>query len=265
MRTLVVTTLLMLTLSACQPPSSQTDDPGPDARQLQQLITYTFTDSAQRARTDAYLAEALLPALHRLDLEPVGVFHSRITEADSIPRSYVLIGYDDWIQFEAARAALASDSLHLTAGAPYLEAPHDQPPFERMETTLLRAFADMPRLAAPDLPGPRAARVYELRSYESPTEALFINKVEMFNAGGEVALFDRLDFNAVFYGKVIAGSAMPNLMYMTSFADMASRDAHWEAFVNSPTWDSLSNDPYYANNVSHADIWLLYPTSYSDY
>jgi hypothetical protein len=35
--------------------------------------------------------------------------------------------------------------------------------------------------------------------------------------GGEVPLFVRLGFNAVFYGEVIVGSHMPNLMYMTTF------------------------------------------------
>ena len=36
----------------------------------------------------------------------------------------------------------------------------------------------------------------------------------MFNEGGEIRLFARLNFNAVFYGDVLAGDRMPNLMYM---------------------------------------------------
>jgi hypothetical protein len=42
-------------------------------------------------------------------------------------------------------------------------------------------------------------RVYELRSYESEKEVIHANKVNIFNAGGE-SLFNRLEFNAVFYG-----------------------------------------------------------------
>ncbi len=61
-------------------------------------------------------------------------------------------------------------------------------------------------------------RAYELRSYESPTEKLYWNKVEMFNKGDEIGLFKRLNFNAmVFYGEVVAGSRMPNLMHLTDF------------------------------------------------
>jgi hypothetical protein len=115
------------------------------------------------------------------------------------------------------------------------------------------------------LTGPREDRVYELRSYESPTEHLYRNKVEMFNAGGEVSLFEKLGFNAVFYAEVLSGAHMPNLMYMTTFDDMEIRDELWRQFFDSETWKSLEKDPKYQNNVNHADIYLLYPTAYSDY
>jgi len=147
----------------------------------------------------------------------------------------------------------------------YLNASYDMPPYQRIESVLLRAFEEMPVMQAPDLDGPRSERIYELRSYESPTEAYYRNKVDMFNAGGEVKLFDRLEFNAVFYGEVISGPRMPNLMYMTTFTDQTSRDAHWKAFGESPEWNEMKAMPKYQNNVSHADITFLYPTEYSDY
>ena len=87
----------------------------------------------------------------------------------------------------------------------------------------------------------------------------------MFNAGGEIKLFERLGFNAVFYGEVISGAKMPNLMYMTTFADQQSRDAHWKSFVDSPEWKGLIAMEKYKNNISHIDITFLYPTDYSDY
>ena len=87
----------------------------------------------------------------------------------------------------------------------------------------------------------------------------------MFNKGGEIALFKRLGFNAVFYGEVMAGSKMPNLMYMTSFDNMQSRNDHWKTFVDDPEWKKLSAMPEYQHNVSHIDISFLYPTEYSDY
>ncbi len=86
----------------------------------------------------------------------------------------------------------------------------------------------------------------------------------MFNQGGEVALFDKLGFHAVFYASVLAGAHMPNLMYMTSFENMAARDAHWKTFGDDPTWKQLSSSPQYQHNVSHIDVLFLHPADYSE-
>jgi hypothetical protein len=87
----------------------------------------------------------------------------------------------------------------------------------------------------------------------------------MFNEGGEVDLFKRLNFNAIFYAEVIAGPNMPNLIYMTSFENMADRDAHWKTFGADPQWKKLSTDSFYQHNVSRADITLMKAAGYSDY
>src|SRR5260221_5935183 len=69
-------------------------------------------------------------------------------------------------------------------------APIHNPPYARRESFLSQAFPNMPRHAVPTaLQGPRDQRIYELRSYEGPTEKYFANKVRMFNEGGEVPLF----------------------------------------------------------------------------
>lgn len=86
----------------------------------------------------------------------------------------------------------------------------------------------------------------------------------MFNDGGEVTLFKRLNFNAVFYGEVWSGSHMPNLMYMTTFENRADRDEHWKVFGADPEWVKLKALPQYQNNVSKAGIIFLRPVDYSD-
>ncbi len=93
-----------------------------------------------------------------------------------------------------------------------------------------------------------------------------MTKVDMFNEGGEVALFKRLDFQAVFYADVLSGSRMPNLVYMVVFKDAASREEHWKAFGASPEWKKISTDPKYRNNISvnHIDSYLMHRTAYSD-
>ena len=86
----------------------------------------------------------------------------------------------------------------------------------------------------------------------------------MFNEGGETGIFKNIGANAVFYGEVISGSQMPNLMYMTSYENMQSNEDHWKLFSNHPDWKKLSGMEEYKNTVSHIDKYMLYPTDYSD-
>ena len=129
----------------------------------------------------------------------------------------------------------------------------------------MKAFKLSPELQKPSLTGARKDRIYELRSYEGATEKLYQKKVHMFNEGNEIALFKRLNFNAVFYAEVLVGSHMPNLMYMTTFENKAERDLHWDTFRNDPEWKVLSAKPEYQHTVSKNDTLFLYPTDYSDY
>jgi len=234
-------------------------------REYYVLQIYTLANAEQEALTDAYLQHGLLPALKRQNISPVGVFKWRPEIQDSLLQRFVLYPTSSPNSLDLIKERLEKDDELWTNNKSFLKAPHDAPPYQRIETIFLKAFKEMPKMQASNVEGKREDRVYELRSYESPTQALFINKVHMFNEGGEVALFDRLGFNAVFYAEVLAGPNIPNLMYMTTFKNMETRELLWKAFVDSPEWQRLINDPFYNNNVSKADILLLSPTDYSDY
>jgi len=230
-----------------------------------QLKVYSFENDAQVQITDDYLKDAFLPALKKLNIANIGVFKLRPNEKDSIKKIFVLIPFKTLEDFTMLEDKLMKDSLYLANGENYIKTSHDKPPYKRIESILLKAFRDMPEMRPSPLNGPRKNRIYELRSYESATEAIFRNKVDMFNAGGEIDLFKKLTFNAVFYSEVISGPKMPNLMYLTTFSDQESRDAHWKTFVDAPEWKAMSSMPKYQHNVSHIDIMFLYPTEYSDY
>lgn len=229
-----------------------------------QLKIYHLKTQAQESRLDNYLQNAYLPALHKLGIKNVGVF--KPVEVDTSGKKiYVLIPYKTWEQIKKTDQQLAADQQYLADGKDYIDAAHNDAPYTRMETILLSAF---PKMLSPDVPqltANKVDRVYELRSYESATEKYNINKVKMFNDGNEVALFKRLGFNAVFYAEVLAGSHMPNLMYMTTFNSKADRDKHWDTFSNDPEWKTLVAKKEYQNNVSKADIMFLHPTAYSDF
>jgi hypothetical protein len=234
-------------------------------KEYYELKTYTIKNETQEKMVDDYLKNAYLPALKRMSIENIGVFKVRPDKFKVSNKIYVLIPFQSLAEFDKLEAMLVVDKTHLSAGAEYILATHDKKPFERINSVLLRAFPDMPKMKPSEVEGSRADRVYELRSYEGPTEAMYRRKVDMFNEGGEVELFDSLGFNAVFYADVISGNKMPNLMYMTTFTNMEKRDALWKDFVDSDKWKEISVMDKYLNTVSHADIDLLYPTAYSDY
>lgn len=233
-------------------------------REFYQLTVYHFKDETQGQVIENYLKEALIPALHRAGASKIGVFSSLANDTALDKTIYVLLPLSELEFVTKIQSKLSADASYQSAGGTYLNTIYTNPPYTRMETILLQAFAMAPKMQVPGLTGAKKDRVYELRSYESATEKIFRNKVQMFNEGDEIGLFKKLGFNAVFYGEVMAGSKMPNLMYMTSFENMAERDAHWKAFVDDPYWKKLSSMPEYQHNVSHIDIIFLRPTEYSD-
>lgn len=236
-----------------------------DHRSIYQITVYHFTSMAQQTALDNYLQQALLPALHRQQIKNVGVFKAHANDSAADKVLYVFMPLNSLDAVSKVQQQLEMDKAYQTAAAVYQEAAYDNPPYTRMETILLKAFPLAPEPTLPDLTNERKERVYELRSYESATEKLFKNKVKMFNEGDEIGLFKKLHFNAAFYGEVIAGSKMPNLMYLTCHANKAAREANWKAFGDSPEWKKLSSLPEYQHNVSHIDITFLYPTDYSDF
>lgn len=230
-----------------------------------QLTVYHYSTAEQEKVLDNYLQNALLPALHKQNYNAVGVFKAIANDTAKEKLLYVLIPATSIEKFAAISAKLQYDTDYQQAGKEYLDAVYTAAPYSRIETILLKAFHLAPTLTKPNLQAPKKERVYELRSYESATEKIFRNKVHMFNEGDEIGLFKRLNFNAIFYSEVIAGSKMPNLMYMTSFENMDDRNAHWKAFGADAQWKKLSSDPFYQKNVSHIDITFLRPADYSDY
>jgi hypothetical protein len=121
----------------------------------------------------------------------------------------------------------------------------------------------MPGVEAPTGALAGKDRLFELRTYRSATEAAHLRKVEMFEAGGELALFRRVGLTPVFFGRDLAGSGLPSLTYMVVFADAAAREKAWATFREHPEWVKMRDDPRYADTVSSIDSSLLRPAEYS--
>jgi hypothetical protein len=230
-----------------------------------QIKVYHLKNQDQVNKTEEYLKSAFLPALHRNKINKVGVFKLIGNDTAMDKRIYVLIPSSSLEKLSSLDEQLFIDRQMRSDGATYFNLAYNAAPYERIETIMLKSFTGMPNFVAPSLTSPLSERVYELRSYENPTENLHYKKIKMFNEGSEISIFSRLNFNAVFYADVIAGCHMPNIMYMTTFNNRADRDEHWKQFSADAEWKKLSVEPEYLNSVSMHDINLLRPVEYSDF
>jgi hypothetical protein len=240
-------------------------NPVPASQMYYEIKVYRFNQPSQAQTIDKYLKDAFIPAVHRAGISIVGVFKPVETDTAYGKMIYVFIPYKTVDQYVSLINALENDQVYQQAGKDFLDAPYNDPPFVRYESVFLKAFKNMPEFRLPAYTTPVGERIYELRSYESATEAKAAKKIEMFNDGGEIGIFEKVGSNAVFYGQVLFGSRKPRLMYMTTYADMKSHDEHWTAFRNSDEWKTLSGKEEYKNTTSKTNPYLLHPTDYSDF
>jgi NIPSNAP len=211
-------------------------------REFYQLRRYTLQTGPQVAITEKYISEALIPAVAKRG-GPVGAF--RLDIGPETPTFYVLIPV-------RVPQAVGTLELELAQDAePFWSAPAASPAFLRMDNSLLVAFEGWPRVTPPA----KGKRIFQLRTYESPSFRDHILKVQMFHSG-EFEIFKNAGFQPVFFGDTLIGQRMPSLTYMLSFTDSADLDAKWNVFRNDPAWKKLSADPRFAfesivNNITN--------------
>jgi len=210
------------------------------SREYYLLRRYHFQQGPQTKLAASYIADALIPALGRLGIGPTGAFQLSI--GPETPTYYVLIPSNSVETLATLDLRLAQDAEFLKAAEPFWEAPATSPAYLRVESSLLAAFEGWPKLTPPDAKTPR---IFQLRTYESPSDRDHVRKVEMFNQA-ELAIFRNTGFHPVFYGDALIGPGLPNLTYMLSFPNIDELNARWAVFVADPEWKKLSTSPRYA-------------------
>jgi len=229
------------------------------SREYYELRRYEIETEQQKAGFDKFLSEAAIPALNRLGVKRVGVFYP----TEGISPIYILLVHPWFLSFVTLTQSLSDDAKFLEKGTAFVNAPASAPAYKTLETQLMQAFEGMPRLERPvDTPG----RVFQLRTYESPSEKTGLKKIEMFNTA-EIAIFRKVGLHPVFFGQTLAGTKMPNLTYMLGFKDMDESKANWKVFGADPDWRTLLAMPEYADKeiLRAKGITNLYlkPASYS--
>jgi hypothetical protein len=226
------------------------------ARELYEWRTYRLSDASKQARLHDYLKSAALPAWGRIGLGPVGVFTEIGPEAG--PSIHVLLVYPTPDSLASSREALEQDAEYKKAAAAHLAAKKKDPAFDRIESSLLLAFAAAPKITPPA----KKDRVLEVRTYENHGEDRARAKVDMFN-DGEINIFPKCGFENVFFGETLVGPNLPNLKYMLAAPDMAANEAGWKTFITHPDFVKMRDDPKYADTQPEITKLFLEPTAYS--
>ena len=236
--------------------SAQT--PAARAREFYQIRRYNLMTGPQLKLTENYFSNALIPAVTRLGMGPVGALKLDIGE--QTPAYFLIVPGPSLETLATLDLKLAEDQAFLDAAAPFWNATATAPAFQRVETSLLEAFAGWPKLTPPAAAAAKGKRIFQLRTYESPSNGDHVRKVEMFHSG-EFDIFRSAGFHPVFFGDTLIGARMPNLTYMLSFTDTAELEAKWNVFRNDPAWKKLSASPRFAFDqiVSNISNLMLSP------
>jgi hypothetical protein len=230
------------------------------AQQYIELRRYHLIPGASQRAFGTFMGEVAVPAMTRAGVGPIGAF--TVTYGENAPSLILLLTHKTLESAITLRQRLEGDAEYTRAGAAILEAPLSNPPYLRVESSLLRAFQGMPTVEVPAGAAARTPRIFELRTYESHSDRAALNKIKQFNSG-EIAIFRKTGLTPVFFGETVIGPKMPNLTYMLTFPDMAKRDAAWAVFSADPDWRAMAADPQYRENTSAISDIILRPTAYS--
>lgn len=230
------------------------DKPG-----LYELRIYRMHQGPQGKQIDQWLTQRAIPLHQKHGFAPMGFFHVSI--GDFTPKMIQVIAYRSLAEREARWAALEADP-DWTAIINELAADLTQPAFDDLEVRFLKALPFSP--AWEPTPEDKKQKIYEIRTYQSPSERQLGVLTHRF-ASGEVDVFHRSGFVPVLYSHQIAGPMMPNLTYLIPFDSIEARDEAWGKFGRDPQWKTLlaESNRLGGDVVKQVTNYILSPAPYS--
>jgi len=209
------------------------------------LDYYYLRQGSQGTRLNEFLTAAV-PILSKAATS-VGVFASVVGR--HLPMTVVLTGYSAMPQMVDPLPEYEAALRKAEEGA--------EPLYEQLERVLLRPTEFSPEIT-PLKEKPAKPRIFELRVYHAPTGRQLGYLHDRF-AGPEISIFHKSGIHPVMYADTIAGPLMPNMTYLTPFADLAAREKAWDAFGADPAWLKARDESIQRGGqiVSNSTITLL--------
>jgi hypothetical protein len=144
------------------------------SREYYQLRRYSLLSGPQLKLTESYFSDALIPALGRLGMGPVGAL--KLDIGPETPSYVLVISSTSLVDLAELELRLVKDAEFLTAASPFWNATNAAPAFVRVESWLLKAFEGWPKLTPPPSAATKAKRIFQLRTYESPSNCEHVRR-----------------------------------------------------------------------------------------
>lgn len=199
------------------------------------LESYLLKNGSQASRLASYFQNARIGMAERLQaVAPALVLEALV--AAHMPQVLAVSPLASLEELAGMRRKLREDRQAREAMAAWEAG--EEPPYEALDETVLEAAEYCPPLpqatpASGDAGKP--PRVFELRTYHSPTERQLRALHERF-AGPEIKIFNRCGIHPVLYSSTLIGANKPNLTYLIPFDNLAAREKAWTAFGADPEW-----------------------------
>jgi hypothetical protein len=210
-------------------PSSLLAAAAPAKTRFYVLEQYYLENGTQPGRIHDFFSKVLLPAMERVHKGPKIVLEALM--APHMPQVAFIAGVESPDQIWSISKTLFADK-EFSRGFDQWEA--GEPPFVSSSAKLLEAAPYSPEIVVPEKP-PATPRVFELRTYHSPTARQGKALHERF-AGAEIKIFHRVGVHPLFYTSTVFGPDRPNLTYLIPFDTLAAREKAWNAFGADEEW-----------------------------
>ncbi len=183
----------------------------------------------QTGRLSDFLANGFLPAARKVHAGPILMLDAII--AAHLPQSAIVLGFPSGADALSLYSRLHGQAGYAEAVGKWEGAPNA--PYESTSSSLLEATEYSPEIHTVERPA--SPRIFELRTYHSPTWTQLAALHERF-AGPEVRIFQRSGIHPLFYTSTVFGSNLPNLTYLIPFDSLAAREKAWAVFSADPEW-----------------------------
>jgi len=243
------------------PASSASAQPAASGQQYFEWITYHLPLGSRRSMVANYYRDVAIPAFNRAGINNIGVFNVR--HGINNPTLHAIIPHPSLESIVTLNDRLLDDKNFVEAGGNFLKSPSDAMGFVSMEKQILKAFTHLPQIQIPKQKLANRSRIFHVRIYEAPSLTASKRKIHMFNEGGEIDIFKKTGLQPILFGETIAGTRVPNLIYLLAFDDFSDMSKSWDTFRVDPDWVKLRDDPYYEDTVTTINDWVWTPTAFS--